>query len=158
MFFVHLSDPYITRSLILHMRSELGTASPAGLHAIKKRMNSLPLVILTLSFQSLLESTIGTVMRVGYDYLWCPAVITVMALQYQIYCSGSNVTLGMEEHTRQGHTRQGHIRPWWILYLLSYRVLWFEASLAHINFFRGQCMLPSDTDIHIILGLYWYCN
>ncbi len=32
------------RPLILHMRSELGTASPAGLHAIKKRMNSLPLV------------------------------------------------------------------------------------------------------------------
>jgi hypothetical protein len=30
--------------LILHIRSELGTASPAGLHAIKKRMNSLPLV------------------------------------------------------------------------------------------------------------------
>ncbi len=54
------------RPLILHMRSELGTASPAGLHAIKKRMNSLPLVTLTLSFQSLLESTSCAVMRVHY--------------------------------------------------------------------------------------------
>ncbi len=116
MFFVHLSDPYITRSLILHMRSELGTASPAGLHAIKKRMNSLPLVTFNPFFSFTLrkyhlycnESTLFMMSRIytlaNYS----------MILQHQIYCSRSYVTLGMEEDSMQGH-----IRPWCILYLQS---------------------------------------
>jgi hypothetical protein len=65
---IHLSDPYITRPLILHIRSELGTASPAGLHAIKKRMNSLPLVTFNPFF-------------------------SVTLREYNLYCTGSGMTI-----------------------------------------------------------------
>jgi hypothetical protein len=123
------------RHLILHMRSELGTASPAGLHAIKKRMNSLPLV----TFNPFFSFTLGKYpLYCNESTLFVMSSIYtlanyIMILQHQIYCSRSYVTLGMEEDSMQGH-----IKPLRILCLLSYRVLWFEASLARINFFSGS--------------------
>jgi hypothetical protein len=81
------------------MRSELGTASPAGLHAIKKRMNSLPLVTFNPFFSVTLREyqlccNEGTLFVMSSIYT---IANYIMSLQHQIYCSGSYVTLGMEE-------------------------------------------------------------